>query len=322
MKIEMAQSLLRSWLRHVRCCEFAELNWKPSPEWLPKSKEIPQLFYSAKDLWPEAFGSNSYEQLLRQAEVDVLGLSYHDNHLYFVDVAFHLGGLNYGDKDRTTKRVYKKLMRSALIAKRYFPGQTAKVLFVSPFTNPAVIQSLDEAKEKLKTLVENDPDIDFQFVLAQSEFREEFVEPLLSLGSSVADTSELFLRGWQLISPFIDTQKQRHDTLKVMVSDSPVKQSKPTADINRKDLLLTALYLAKFGHLNQLGFGNQSNTIQACADKLGCSANSLKGFRDRFDRYVESPRVGWDLPLSEDMNQILVEYDKLAEVELRTKLPE
>ncbi|TON34846.1 hypothetical protein CGH58_24435, partial [Vibrio parahaemolyticus] len=120
MKIEIAESLLRSWLRHVRGCEFAELNWKASPEWLPKSDEITELFDTAHELWPEAFGKNSYEQLLRQAEVDVLGLSFYDNRLYFIDVAFHLGGLNYGDKLTTAMRVYKKLVRSALIAKRYF----------------------------------------------------------------------------------------------------------------------------------------------------------------------------------------------------------
>jgi len=29
MKIEIGESLVRSWLRHVEHCEFSELNWKP-----------------------------------------------------------------------------------------------------------------------------------------------------------------------------------------------------------------------------------------------------------------------------------------------------
>ncbi len=147
VKIEIAEYLLRSWLRHVRGCEFAELNWKTSPEWLPKSDEITEIFDTAHELWPEAFGKNSYEQLLRQAEVDVLGLSFYDNRLYFIDVAFHLGGLNYGDKLTTAMRVYKKLVRSALIAKCYFPAQTSSIYFVSPFTNANVCYELGVVKE-------------------------------------------------------------------------------------------------------------------------------------------------------------------------------
>ena len=33
MKIEMGESLMRSWLRHVKGCQLAELNWKPSSGW-------------------------------------------------------------------------------------------------------------------------------------------------------------------------------------------------------------------------------------------------------------------------------------------------
>jgi hypothetical protein len=33
MKIEIGESLIRLWLRHIKHCEFAELNWKPSHAW-------------------------------------------------------------------------------------------------------------------------------------------------------------------------------------------------------------------------------------------------------------------------------------------------
>jgi len=321
VKIEIAESLLRSWLRHVRGCEFAELNWKASPEWLPKSDEITELFDTAHELWPEAFGKNSYEQLLRQAEVDVLGLSFYDNRLYFIDVAFHLGGLNYGDKLTTAMRVYKKLVRSALIAKRYFPDQTSSIYFVSPFTNANVCSELDVVKDKLQEISANDEKINFDFVLTRSEFKSEVMEPLLSLGNGVADTSELFLRSWQLIEPFFNIQLQGNDSEVLTPKKDTSRTPMPTSEVNRTNLLISALYLAKFGHLNRLGFGNQTRTIKSLADIIGCSANSLKGFRDRYDRYVESPRVGYDLPLSDELSVALDKYDDFSELELRAKLP-
>lgn len=321
MKIEIAESLLRSWLRHVRGCEFAELNWKPSPEWLPKSDGITELFDTAQELWPEAFGKNSYEQLLRQAEVDVLGLSFYDNRLYFIDVAFHLGGLNYGDKVTTAKRVYKKLVRSALIAKRYFPEHASSIYFVSPFTNANVCSELEGVKGKLQEISANDEKINFELILTRAEFKSELLEPLLSLGNGVADTSELFLRSWQLIEPFLDRQNQRNNLEVYVPKNDALRLTVPTPEVSRKHLLVSALYLAKFGHFNLLGFGNQTRAIQSLADLIGCSANSLRGFRDRYDRYVESPRVGYDLPLSDELIATLDKYGDLSEVELRSKLP-
>jgi len=32
MKIEMGESLLYSWLRHVKECQIAQTNWKVSPK--------------------------------------------------------------------------------------------------------------------------------------------------------------------------------------------------------------------------------------------------------------------------------------------------
>lgn len=33
MKIEIAESLVYSWLRKVRNCRIVQTNWKPAPEW-------------------------------------------------------------------------------------------------------------------------------------------------------------------------------------------------------------------------------------------------------------------------------------------------
>ena len=33
MKIEIGESLIFSWMRHVQGCPIVQTNWKPSPAW-------------------------------------------------------------------------------------------------------------------------------------------------------------------------------------------------------------------------------------------------------------------------------------------------
>ncbi len=99
MKIEMAESLLRSWLRHCEKCQFAELNWKPSPEWgLELSPELTADFDRFKSDFPDAAKKTaSVGQFLRQAEIDVLGARVGEaggiEKLFAIDTAFHTRGL-------------------------------------------------------------------------------------------------------------------------------------------------------------------------------------------------------------------------------------
>ena len=46
MKIEMGESLVRTWVRHYRGCQFAELNWKPSPTWDAMIRPEHEKWYS------------------------------------------------------------------------------------------------------------------------------------------------------------------------------------------------------------------------------------------------------------------------------------
>jgi hypothetical protein len=80
MKIEIGESLILSWLRHVMGCPIAQTNWKPSPMWpihreagltsdFEKMREV-----AAQRLGFEVFKKSSFQQFIRQAEIDVLGL--------------------------------------------------------------------------------------------------------------------------------------------------------------------------------------------------------------------------------------------------------
>ena len=65
MKIEMGESLVRSWFRHSLGCQLAELNWKPSPEatW-PQGDagDLSNLFDEAKPFFNERLGYDFFKK--------------------------------------------------------------------------------------------------------------------------------------------------------------------------------------------------------------------------------------------------------------------
>lgn len=316
----MGESLVRSWLRHVEACQFAELNWKPSPSW--KQGDLPLLtshFEKAKSLLPGAFGNNSLSQLMKQAEVDVLGLAIGEaSQAHFVDIAFHIDGLNYGGKEATFKRVFKKYIRSALLAKIFFPMCKSKIYFASPFISDATKGRIEDACCLAEKVFEGEKNIEFQTILGD-KFREQILDEVMLLDSEIADTSELFLRSWQLIakSRIVKGNLPRART-------QPGRKNSQSNDIDPQDrrmAIIVALYLAKYEH-HGLHIGNQTETFSQISAKLGLKVNTLRNYRDLFDRHVESSRQGWDKPLSNEFANILAEYGKFSEEQLKEVISE
>lgn len=321
MKIEIGESLMRSWLRHVIGCEFAELNWKPSPTWEIDYKKAENLFKQAISLWPEAFGKNTLSQLIKQSEVDVIGLALRETlpTIYLIDVAYHAGGLNYGSKEKTAERIIKKIIRSILVGKLYFPGYRIQVSFVSPFIGNALNATIEEAMIKVQSLIKNDNTVKIECIFGQN-FQETILEEVLMLKSEVSDTSELFLRSWQLIQPF---QKKANaiETGQQLTKGSQEPRTKIRLDdSSKKDLMITALYMSKFEH-RALEIGNQSETFKELAKRLGVPTNTLKNERDFFDRHIENHRQGWDVPLTDARRDILKKFGDFDENTMRQYLP-
>ena len=82
----MGESLFLSWLRHVKSCQIVQMNWKPSDIWqrIPGSDEVcKSIFDNASQLFQKKyqynlFGDNGFDQLIMQAEIDVLGIFFVD----------------------------------------------------------------------------------------------------------------------------------------------------------------------------------------------------------------------------------------------------
>ena len=314
MKIEIGESLIRTWLRHVEGCQFAELNWKTSPTWPNnEASNIEAIFESIKTKSPKAISTKSLSQFLKQAEVDVLGQRVESDGLvktHFVDIAYHSGGLNYGGTAKTKVRVQKKLIRSALLALEYFPKSDSTIYFITPFIGETMKSAVMQGFEQAIQFFKGYENLSFELILDE-EFKTRVLDEVLALEGEVADTSELFLRSWQLVSPFIAVNS---DTSKSHQFEAIDQQQ--STDENNEKVLIVALYLSKFGHL-QLDIGNQTETFKELGRILDVKPSTLRNYRDRFDRYVDNHRQGWDAELPQKYQQILDNYKNASESELR-----
>lgn len=201
MKIEMAESLILSWLKHAKECKVVQLNWKPSDSWnLYNEQEADNLLTIIEQHFP-VFKNSKPDQLIKQAEIDVLGLNIDEkmNHYYAVDVAYHEQGLRYGKTSQECINiVLKKMLRSALLLNLYFNLKNGDIIFASPKINPAVYKELEKQINNVEKLIK---ELGFEYnfrLIANDNFTKLILNPIIELSSTVADTSELFMRALQL----------------------------------------------------------------------------------------------------------------------------
>ena len=230
MKLEVGESLALSWLRHVRECDVVQLNWKMSPKaWTRfcherrKYKMLKGVFVAARESFSLSPGDNGrqvfktdvdFDQFIRQGEIDTLGLRLRhknsnriDVHAIAVEIAFHEGGLNYGGKLETASRVAKKMLRGAFLLSGPLGATSGEIIFATPKIGKASLRLIEpmigrvQAFWKTHAAAHRLPRFEFSFNSGKN-FNIQLLQPLLEAGEEVADTSELFLRSYQLLSIF------------------------------------------------------------------------------------------------------------------------
>ena len=211
MKIEMGESLFYSWLRHVKECQIAQTNWKVSSRWnLKHEPELEEIFSREKHHFERNRGykifkqNASLNQVIQQGECDVLGVSIGEDGTYYyaVDVAFHEAGLNYGTKDDTIMKVVSKCIRTAICLYGYFDATAAEIIFASPKVNPAILNELSPCLKEANAILDQ---LGYHFVfrlIANEEFNDAILQPILLASQGIADTSELFVRSYQMYRMF------------------------------------------------------------------------------------------------------------------------
>lgn len=212
----MGESLIYSWLRHVKQCQLAQTNWKPSSYWhLDNYDELHSLFEKFGLYYKDKYGFNifkdcSLDQLLKQAEIDAIGIAFSESaqSIFAVDIAYHEAGLNYGDKDKTSSKIIQKCLRTALCLYGYFNISTGEIIFVSPKINPSFEKELSSIFEELSHIIKQNG-LEFTVSLyCNDSFLSYIMQPLLSRETKIADTSELFLRSVQLYQMFSQSPLQ------------------------------------------------------------------------------------------------------------------
>ena len=211
---------MQSWLRHSQRCDVVQTNWKLPPHRLDASSTgaaaklgalhgaVVEHFEQGPDPLP-IFKGRSLAQWLKQGEIDALGLCIERGRLrkaVAVDVAFHEGGLLYGPTAHATAgRVAKKLLRSALMVEGPLELPTADVVFASPRVQPKTKAALEAVLGRLVRFGdEHLPHVRFR-ILVGEDFEREVLDPVIQVHKAVADTSELFLRSYQLLRLFRKT---------------------------------------------------------------------------------------------------------------------
>lgn len=217
MKIEMGESLFYSWLRHVKECQIVQTNWKVSLQWTFCHEDEIQEMMRVLDTYFETnhnykvFKKNvSLAQIIRQGECDVLGMNVQDGKAMYhaVEVAFHEAGLQYGTKEETVMKVIEKCIRIAFCLYGYFGTRSAEIVFASPKIHKAPLEDLLPCIEYLNMFFD-ERDFEFRFrVICNDEFEAKVLQPILLLSDDVADTSELFMRAYQMYEMFAHDERK------------------------------------------------------------------------------------------------------------------
>jgi hypothetical protein len=199
---------MRSWLRHVKGCQLAELNWKPSFAW-GKYGDNQSLMDQARAFFQNALDITLFSedakasQLIKQAEIDVLGVKLaFDGRLeavYGVDIAYHENGLQYKDN---VGGILKKLVRGRMAIQTYFGPVLCHMIFASPLVRPGPLQRLQSALVHVREFF-SEYRLETTTTFYENEtFRDEIVLPTLEASATTADSSELFLRSCRLLNGF------------------------------------------------------------------------------------------------------------------------
>ncbi len=180
MKIEMNESLVASWLKHVKHCQVVNLNWKASPYWIPvvNDEDINAIcgravdYFEARQFYilrdpnnqvngdePEDANNADWQSMLLATECDAVGISCSGNQMdvYAVESAFHRDGLKYSKKKSwwsgpqlnsnkvTAWNVALKFFKNALSMYRWFGSRTAGIVLVAPMSSEPVERAVIEA---------------------------------------------------------------------------------------------------------------------------------------------------------------------------------
>jgi hypothetical protein len=213
MKIEIGESLMLSYLKHIKKCIFYQTNWKVSSNWSIDENTLDKVKFNYNNIIRNQEFSDIFKselnQLIKQSEIDVIGMD-SNNKIYTADIAFHENGLNYGTKIETKNRVFKKLLRSYLTLLAYFPDKDYELIFASPKVHNATELIINDYFSVLNNNFSKE-NVTFKYI-SNASFRDEIVIPTIENTKNDSDTNELFLRAIKLSNLFEMISNKKSNT--------------------------------------------------------------------------------------------------------------
>jgi len=217
MKIEMSESLLYTWLRHIKGCQLVQANWKkPSLSWEMKNEDtINTLMSSYIDLLRKNYNKRLYKrkvsvpQLLLQSEIDVLGASFDGDtpNLYAIDVNFDELESSYNDIDKTIVKVAQKILTTVMFLYGHFDKKTGDIIFAFPKIDESIISPLDKLISDIQNLLYKF-DLTYNIrIIANDDFYDKIMQPVINASKFANDSKDLFMRSIQIYNLFSNHKK-------------------------------------------------------------------------------------------------------------------
>lgn len=293
MKIEMGESLVASYFKHIRKCQIVTTNFKVSPSWITYNDEIVEkMFQSFVDYFNtdeiKTIKGAGLKQFLDQAEIDVLGYDFANQKIIAADVAYHSAGLNYGGKEESARRVIKKTLRTALCLIYYFNTFDGEIIFAAPKTH-GTFDAESIINEINSNLIKFDTNFEIK-ILCDASFKTEIYSPVIS-STNYTDTSELFVRSAQLIN-LMDKIKEpsENNSVKNKKPFNPFEESKietSYSDKNIQDYLYQVFLREGKSHNTAKNYAHWLSKL--CTDKGISNIETLKekiGSLTTTNRYI------------------------------------
>lgn len=202
MRNEVGESIIHSWLKHIKKCEIVDKNWVASKSWALEKRDDSQLITKIEKLASEDPRINISTKNINnsQVEIDLLGYSFTDNKLVVVESAFHTRGMNYSN-GKNIEKVFLKLAKIGLVISRYFNGFSAEIIFTTPKINVSDIAKIQTLLFKLEQIFkESGMDYKFMFI-GNEEFYKKIMLPIVNLNDNQLLTNDQgdFVRSLSMI---------------------------------------------------------------------------------------------------------------------------
>lgn len=201
MSTDIGESLMQSWLRHIKRCSLVQTNWKVAMHLGFNQQKSNALLAKIKAEYPFFCPKMDAAQILRQLEIDALGCQIASQTKYYAcDIAFHTDGLHYSKGDDA---VPAKLLRMILCMHGVLEAKEAEIVFATPsFVSVKDKTNLEAFIASLNDCLQNKWGLSTYRVklYAEYEFETGILNPTMYLVNDIKDTSEVFVRACQLIS--------------------------------------------------------------------------------------------------------------------------